>query len=346
MSISIRDIAAASGFARTTVSMALRGDPRIAEKTRAEISETATRLGYRANPLVHALMAQLRVRKPVRYQANLAFLVPPGIEKQGRYGIWKFLDGVRTQAGRLGFKVETVTYGEPGLSPEKLTRILINRGIHGLVLPPVRPTDPPFALDWSQFAAVAVGDQLFKPTLHFACSHQAQGMSLALQELTSLGYRRIGLHLRRLFDDYTSHRWTSTFLHWQQSRPACSRVPLLIPDDITPAPFLAWMDRHRPDVVLSHHAEALDWLKKSGRSVPADTGFTHLWASPQLGSVAGIDQRPELVGAAAVDLLIGQLHRNERGLPPWTKSVLVDGVWRPGDTLRSSLITSAARPVT
>jgi hypothetical protein len=47
---------------------------------------------------------------------------------------------------------------------------------------------------------------------------------------------------------------------------------------------------------------------------------------------AGIDQSGERVGAAAVDLVVEQLHANEFGRPPNPKTVLIEGRWVPGKT--------------
>ena len=50
-----KDIARACGFAVNTVSRALRGDPRLPEKTRKRIGETAFRMGYIRNSLASSL---------------------------------------------------------------------------------------------------------------------------------------------------------------------------------------------------------------------------------------------------------------------------------------------------
>jgi LacI family transcriptional regulator len=56
--------------------------------------------------------------------------------------------------------------------------------------------------------------------------------------------------------------------------------------------------------------------------------------SPKCPELAGIDQNANLVGEAAVDLLIGQLQRNERGLPDYPKTTLVGGTWVDGASVR------------
>jgi LacI family transcriptional regulator len=40
-----------------------------------------------------------------------------------------------------------------------------------------------------------------------------------------------------------------------------------------------------------------------------------------------IDTRPDKMGAAAVELVVGQIHRNERGSPQIPHTLLLDGIW-------------------
>lgn len=49
--------------------------------------------------------------------------------------------------------------------------------------------------------------------------------------------------------------------------------------------------------------------------------------------MAGIDQRFELVGAAAVDLIAERLSGNQRGLPETPKALRIPGRWVEGDSL-------------
>jgi hypothetical protein len=56
--------------------------------------------------------------------------------------------------------------------------------------------------------------------------------------------------------------------------------------------------------------------------------------------VSGIDQNSHLVGAAAVDLLMGALQRGQRGVPETPVRMAVGGVWRVGE---SAVKQSAAK---
>ena len=48
--------------------------------------------------------------------------------------------------------------------------------------------------------------------------------------------------------------------------------------------------------------------------------------------VSGVDQNSHLVGAVAVDLLVGALQRGQRGVPETPVRMAVGGVWRVGES--------------
>jgi LacI family transcriptional regulator len=43
-----------------------------------------------------------------------------------------------------------------------------------------------------------------------------------------------------------------------------------------------------------------------------------------------MNQHNELAGQAAVDMLIGMLHRSEKGPPPFPQATLIDPAWTLG----------------
>jgi hypothetical protein len=55
---------------------------------------------------------------------------------------------------------------------------------------------------------------------------------------------------------------------------------------------------------------------------------------PFHGDWSGVDQQIENAGAAAVDLVIERLMTNDLGIPALPKTVLTQGAWRDGSTLR------------
>ena len=80
------------------------------------------------------------------------------------------------------------------------------------------------------------------------------------------------------------------------------------------------------------HEEIRQWLEEMGIDVPGEVGLAHLDRHDELPDWSGMHQNSLLVGAAAVDMLVGQLHRGENGLPDSGKASFVQSVWIDGGT--------------
>ena len=70
----IRDVARAAGVGASTVSLALRNDPRLRPAMRDHVRKVASEIGYLPNATLASLMAQVRGGKNLPFQATLAFL--------------------------------------------------------------------------------------------------------------------------------------------------------------------------------------------------------------------------------------------------------------------------------
>src|SRR5688500_16131376 len=102
--VTMKQIAAAAGVARATVSYALRGDRKIPEETAARIRSVATRLGYRPNPPVAALMAHIRRSHPKTRGEHIAFLWIKA--RPGERTFPLIHEGARARAEQLGYALE------------------------------------------------------------------------------------------------------------------------------------------------------------------------------------------------------------------------------------------------
>ena len=112
-------------------------------------------------------------------------------------------------------------------------------------------------------------------------------------------------------------------------------MPVLKRDKMDRTAFLAWCDLHRPDLVVGHFDQALSWLKRSGRQVPGEIGFFNLNWNERTHSCAGLDLQPAMHGSVAVETVAAQVQRSERGLPTDPRTVMFNGRWVDGPTLRS-----------
>ncbi|MDX6765822.1 MAG: LacI family DNA-binding transcriptional regulator [Candidatus Methylacidiphilales bacterium] len=326
----MRQIAKEAGVHCTTVSLALRQHPRIPVATRERILAVAERMGYRRNPRVGWLMGQLRSPKTAVYRSHLAYLVPTldTVREDPYYR--RHFEGARRRAGQLGFELELFP-AAPGTALP-LIRQLRARGIPGLLVSGLDDSAMLLAPEWNRFAVVTVGFAL--PHLPSVCNHQFESVLRALEKLTRFGYRRIALHLSVSDDLWSNHTMLAAFLYYQRSQPVSNRLAPLLYDRHDAKAWTAWLRRTRPDAVLSDNGDILQMLGQAGVRVPRDMGCAHLHWIPEHGRLAGIYQSLETVGAAAVDLLGGMLQRGECGGLSLARTLLIEGRWRGGASIR------------
>jgi LacI family transcriptional regulator len=333
----LQDVAIRAGVHRTTVSLALRDHPRIPVATRNRVKAIATRLGYRINPLVSALMQSRRTGKAVR-NVTLAYVT----DYPTRYG-WRpphhdrpdFFPGAVERARDFGYKLDHFWLAEPGMTPRRFCDILTARGINGLIIGRLPPGENAMELEWEKFSSVALGLTLRSPLLHHVTENHFDTAWQGMRRCRERGYRRVGFVFSEANDSpRVGDRWLGAFLAQQRLYPPADWIPPcpMVPADETA--FRSWFERTRPDVVLASHARpVLAWLGRMGRTVPRDVGVIDLAGDhPELGC-AGVYYDPAKIGALAVEMLVGQLHRNETGVPYDQHEALLTGEWRDGKTL-------------
>ena len=332
----MQQIADAAGVSRMSVSLALRNSPKISVRTAQRIRLLADELGYRPNPMVSALMTQLRRAREVKKPSVLAYVTTfPTEDGWRRTGAFvAFHEGATRRAGELGYTLEDWWLRRPGLTERRFCEILITRNIHGIIVAPPPPGSEPLRLEWPQFAAATISYSLASPELNRASTDHFATINLAIRELTGLGYRRIGLAIPEEIDSRVQQHWTAAMLSYQQHIAVADRVPTLFRMPRSMRTFSLWYQEHQPHAVISLGTECLRVFSELGLRVPQDVGFANLALVGDDDETAGVNQNSELVGAAAVDLVDAQLRRNERGVPRHSKTVLISGEWVAGSTVR------------
>lgn len=324
--VTMADVAAAAGVARSTVSKALRDDPSISAAQRERVKAVAAELGYRPDPLVANLMAQLhgtRRRHDPHHLAWIDLWTPDEQQRQG-HDARPALQGARQRAAELGFGIEVYHAAAEGVGPERLRAILTTRSQWGVIFPPVPEAAMEYAFDLGGLASVAIGTSLRTPRLHRVSHNHFRSAQVACQRLRAKGLARIGLVLSPATDRRVEHRWRAAYLTEQSAWPTAERLPPLIaPPDAFPA-FVSWLDTHQPDAVLASEPHVGSWLRRIGPKAPRLVGLALDHPTP---GQWGIAYRSEQLGAAAVEMVIGQIHRHERGLPENPHTLLIDGAW-------------------
>lgn len=341
---SVRSISRKTGLSTATVSRALRGSPLVTAETRKRVEQAAKSIGYKMTPIVGAVLSNIRRATQHGYIGNLALIHVPSPSERELLPFQKdVIEGAKARAASLGFKLELFDLGKLEMRPEALSRVLQARGIAGVILIHKQRRQELDGFAWEQFPLVEIDHSLGKPSLHTVCIEHFETLTLSLERLTALGYRRPGLFLEEHKDKRLKYVWSAAFRSFQETHLETEGVPPLRVTRMSAEDFLAWFRAHTPDLVIGHRDEAIEWLHSSGHRIPSDIGFFNLNWNERSRPCAGLDLRPELQGEVAVDAVVAQIHRNEKGIPTDPRTTMVSGRWVNGPTLRKA-IPAGARP--
>jgi DNA-binding LacI/PurR family transcriptional regulator len=349
-SITLKDIARKLGLSHGSVSKALRNDPEISKATRDRVQTAAREMDYQPNPMGAGLAEFKRSSRIVPVHSALAWINcwPEPKQLRSYKEFDRYWQGAQGAAERLGYHLEEfVCHGS--MTPGRLEKVLLARGIHGILLPPHRIPIEWEDFHWENFSAVRFGRSLLKPRVHVVTADQVANGMIAFDSIRDRGYRRIGLvtQRRRCNDEGNrtlSHnisrdrRWLveAGFLMAQAEVDESQRVPVLFLDvwnaGSNQAELEEWLKQYRADAVISDLAALPEMLGKAGYCVGKGIGFA---ATSVLdgNADAGIYQNPEEIGRVSVLVLTSVLNENARGEPAVFRQILVEGKWVDGASL-------------
>ncbi|MDF3129467.1 LacI family DNA-binding transcriptional regulator [Kiritimatiellaeota bacterium B1221] len=344
--VTMRDVAKAAGVNASTVSRALRNDPNVSKKRREEIIALAEKIGYRPNPYVQAFTAHVRGYRRLPSHAPIAVLENRDASNSAYNEL--YIQGATQHAYAQGYKIELMNKESVKGSLERIKDILFARGIRALlVMPPDSKTEMPELADFPM-AMATIDYSLKDPNLHRATPSYFQNMEIALRVCAQKGYKRMGFCTYRTEVDRIGMHWLGAFCGWRDLQNPENQVPVHYSpysreDDETRSietwasyrdQFYQWLDQEKPDLVISNNLFFYEWLRERGLRCPEDIGFVHLGLTPNESLTSGVDQNHQQIGAAAVDLLISQLQKNQQGIPASMQTVLIYGSWIEGGTTR------------
>ncbi|TLD69373.1 LacI family transcriptional regulator [Phragmitibacter flavus] len=338
--VSLHDIAKHAGVTAMTVSRVLRRLPGAGEETRRKVMESAEALGYAPNPDLTRAMQLVRSKKSRTNAAVIAVVREeiPGDDLLDGACHFMPMEFLQRSAESHGYRVEEFWLGRDGLTAGRLSGILHARGIEGIIVSPQSVSMPCSKLDFSKFASVTVGYALKEPSLHRSATNVVPGMKFVFDRLLERGYRRIGIAIAKWVDDRTQNIYSSSMLRFQYELPQAECVPMLnfAHNDIRHDEdlFCAWIREHRPEVIISYEQFVPQWLRKMGLRIPEDIGLVvHDWV-PGMTGWAAINHRRDYIAEGAVDLLVMQMMRRERGVPTVPRQISIPPEWVEGESIK------------
>lgn len=332
------DVARALGVHQTTVSLALRSHASIPPATCERVREMARKMGYRRNPLVSALISE-RKRGRMTHGTKLALL-----SMGGRAGSWRYNSPsyqrihahLIEHAGMLGYGLEEFPLNYAGHTPTQLRRILLHRGMRGIIVAPIPTHCHALDFDFSDFAVVALRYTLKTPAVDHVSTDYCASMEAAVERLRESGHRRIAFFSEALTDERVNHLSLGVYLAQRHFHPRALPAPVIL-DKWEGPPLLREIERLKPDAVItpitSHYKILRQCLQSAGWKVPGQLSLVNLDCYPQ-SQDSGMEQNLDEEARAAVGLVTSRVERAEFGLPGQLQTILVKGTWRDGTTFR------------
>lgn len=334
--VTIEMIAERAGLSKMSVSRCLRGHPNNSPATRERVRKIAREMGYRPNPMVASLMADIRSRQTQDRSTVIGVLDdfegdrPPLYESSWQ----EHLNGMQRAAEELGYKLEVFRYREQRWNERTLSRMLWARNIRGLIVPYQFNIIDLRSLDLSNCACVSLGYTLREPTLHRVCPDFSEGMKLALARVAELGYRRPGFVTSAANNIRTKQLFLGSYLGERHIAGATPRVLIMSGDEAKVDGELgSWLKAAQPDCVICSFHPVGASLQRLGQRLGEDLGYVQLNWTPMSQGIAGVRNRNQLQGRLAVSLINAAILSNDYGVPEEPFVHMVKNVWVPGNSL-------------
>lgn len=338
----IKEIARTSGFACSTVSYALRGNPRIPEETRLRIRQVAEEMGYQPDAHLGQLMSYLQGRGRGR-KASVCPLVWINSTRDPQH--WhktpwarEFYDSAASRAESMGFALSDFWVCDHKVPLARIDGILKARGIKGLILStPLQGEEWTQWIDWNSYAAVVVDDPFGLPQFDRVYADYAANMRYAIEQARARGYKRPKVWLTEREDYWTAYGYTSECLRQNQLNPG---LDTLLPEyaaEVTTDAVKAWMKRHKPDVVIAPTPTVGMELQKLGYRMPQDLGYIAMYMLKEDASWSGFSQLHVQQSVIAVERIAVLLQNNTLGRQAHPQKIQIEGEWREGTTLKAPI---------
>jgi len=331
-------IAAEVGVSKATVSLALRNSPEVSAAMKEKVHKVADEMGYQLNPAVGQLLSQIRVGDSYRATLALVNANEDSSSLKSHPTIPDYVSGIRSRADAMGYSLDYFWLNDPEIKARRLKSIMLARGIKGIVVVGLMDNClfpeklKPLA---KILPLVVTGVRTRNPTLPYvSVDHYALALQ-AVENALKLGYKRPGLVMDEKIDALLEGRFSAGYLYGQFRLEMGSRLaPFYQKGDEAEdfGSFKEWLEEQKPDVIFTLFNDVAHWLQSLDYQLPRDIGLIQLEWRRNAPHWAGMHQHNDHTGEAAVDTLVGMIHRGETGLDADPRAILIPPSWQEGET--------------
>jgi len=333
--VTLRSLAKEAGVSPMTVSLALKKSNEISAKTGDRIRALAEKRGYKPDPTMRKLMYHLKTRTETRFKATICALIAEDTTHPVVLDTYpnRIRIGMKERAEQLGYATDLLNLNDFP-TKDQINRVLINRGIEGLVILPLRYiSDLSDRISWDQFSTVVVTSALQAPKFHSALPNHFDNVTKSINQIIELGYTKIGFVTLKDWGRRTLHRWEGG-IAWHNCFRELPQIKIFSETLTNPTDYgnlIDWLSKNQFEVIIAEPLTQVPFQEILNH-IPAQKRpqiITMSWPTPL--AVAGVDQLPELVGKAAIEILDGLIVRGEKGIPQVAYATMIEGQWVKAD---------------
>ncbi len=329
-----KQIAEKAGVSTSTVSLALRGDPRISEETKQKVARAAEELGYAADTQFSHIMSILRSRRRTEAIASLAFihfLDPKVFESIIRSGPSQSVYlGAKERAHQHGYALDTFSIcKESGLTAKRAEQIMKSRGIEGAVVASHVGDD--ISLDFSDpnIKLVVINRDVKAPTCDCVEFDFYDAVRQTTKECYHRGYERPCLALGPEENALRSELLIAPFFDVARQLGKKSKRDRVFEGEIDSPEFESWFERLSPDVIIADKtaSDIGRFFKKRHMDNPSPVALVRFAVWQFNSGHSGIRPYAREMGRIAVDQLLSLIYRKNKNLSITPIRTIVGGEW-------------------
>lgn len=326
----MQTIAELAGVSQGAVSLALSGKPGVSPATRERVQAVARELGYRPDPR----LASLSERRWHGRKRSGAERIAALVGKQVATTHGAMVEAARQRAKEHGYGLETFEI-DPAMRQPDFERILLARGIRGAMV--MEGTFHQELRGWTPDQLAVVNCDIFDRNrpFHGVVPDYIQASLRICQLVEGGSFRRV---VFATFADKKTLIDTLRRAAIGQARERlgtrCPKNPVFTLEDADDsAPFLDWMKKNRPDLLVAVN-DYFPWqLRGAEWNLPEDCAVISLQMAPENDWITGFKRNDQAIGQRAVEMLSSALARLEFGPPCARELVHVASHWQKGTTL-------------
>jgi LacI family transcriptional regulator len=327
------DVALAAHVHKSTVSLALRNQPKLNTATRERIRKIAEELGYRPDPMLNLFNLHRRALVPPRPAGAIAFV--SDLPNAAAFARSKRHEGIyaaaREEAKRLNFTVELFLVGPGQLSPARLSQVLLARGITGILLGALSPATRSLNIDWTRFCVFGIESMQMEPGVDNVSTDYCQAARLSLLHLWQRGARNVGFIVANDLGTEIEGQLRAGYLVESYAKDPVRLSSFWRLDDQEEGfveRLIQWIDAGELDGIVGCGVQVAGLAAKLHPDLVSRLAWVSIGTSNVPSTCPGVPALLGELGRRAVELLAMRLQINLRGLPANPATTFFPVEWR------------------